>query len=107
MEQASDPKPQRGMKLDEDDRLRRQVIEGLMCHGEIRFDEFDGNGFVFQEYFKDAREAFEGFEADGLIRLGPDCIKLTDSGRLFMRNLAMPFDRYLQSSSTPRFSRTV
>ena len=107
LEQASDPKPQRGMKLDEDDMLRRQVIEGLMCHGEIRFDEFDGNGFDFQDYFKDTREAFEGFEADGLVRLDQDCIKLTDSGRLFMRNLAMPFDRYLQSSSTPRFSRTV
>ena len=95
------------MKLDEDNRLRKQVIEGLMCHGEISFDEFGRNGFDFQEYFKYAREAFEGFEADGLVRLGPDCIKLTDSGRLFMRNLAMPFDRYLQSSSTPRFSRTV
>ena len=95
------------MKLDEDDRLRGQVIEGLMCHGEIRFDEFDGNGFDFQEYFEDTREAFEGYEADGLVRLGPDCIKLTDSVRLFMRNLAMPFERYLQSSSTPRFSRTV
>ena len=47
LEQASDPKPQRGMKLDEDDRLWRKIIEGLMCHGEIRFDEFDGNGFDF------------------------------------------------------------
>ena len=95
------------MKLDEDDRLRRQVIEGLMCHGEIRYDEFDGNGFDFQDYFKETRESLEGFEADGLVRLGRDCIKLTDSGRLFMRNLAMPFDRYLQSTSTPRFSRNV
>ena len=95
------------MKLDEDDILRRQVIDGLMCHREIRYDEFGGSEFDFQEYFKDAREAFEGFEADGLVRLGPDCIKLTDSGRLFMRNLGMPFDRYLQSKSTPRFSRTV
>ena len=95
------------MKLDEDDRIRRQVIEGLMCHREIRFDEFGGSEFYFQEYFKDTREAFKGFEVDGLVCLGPDCIKLTDSGRLFMRNLAMPFDRYLQSSSTPRFSRTV
>lgn len=107
LEQASDPKPQRGIKLDEDDMLRRQVIEGLMSNGEICFDEFGGNGFYFQDYFKDTREALEGFEADGLVRLGPDCIKLTDSGRFFMRNLAMPFDRYLQSSSTPRFSRTV
>ena len=95
------------MILDEDDRLRRQIIEGLMCHGEIRFGEFGRNGFDFKDYFKDAREAFEGFEADGLVRPGPDCIKLTGSGRLFMRNLAMPFDRYLQSSSTPRFSRIV
>ena len=78
-----------------------------MYHGEIRFDEFGGSGFDFQEYFKDTREAFEGFEADGLVRLGPDCIKLTDCGRLFMRNLAMPFDRYLQSSFTPRLSGTV
>ena len=61
LEQTSDSKPQRGMKLDEDDRLRRQVIEELMCHGEIRFDEFGGNGFDFQDYFKDIREAFEGF----------------------------------------------
>ena len=66
------------MKLDEDDMLRSQVIEGLMCYGEIRFDEFGGNGFDFQNNFKDTREAFEGFEADGLVRLGPDCIKLTD-----------------------------
>ena len=78
-----------------------------MCHGEICFNEFGGSGFDFQEYYKDAREAFEGFETDRLIRLDPDCIKLTDSGRLFMRNLAMPFNRYLQSTFTPRFSRTV
>ena len=51
LEQASDPKPHRGMKLDEDDRLRRQVIEGLICHVEIRFGEFGGNGFDFQDYF--------------------------------------------------------
>ena len=48
LEQASDPKPQRGIKLDEDDMLRRQVIEGLMCHGEIRFDEFGGKGLIFR-----------------------------------------------------------
>ena len=95
------------MKLDEDDRLRWQAFEGLMCLGEICFDEFSGSGFDFQDYFKYTREAFEGFEADGLVCLDPDCIKLTDSGRLFMRNLVMPFERYLQSSSTPRFSRTV
>ena len=95
------------MKLHEDDRLRRQVIEGLMCNGEICFDKFGRNGFDFQDYFKDTREAFEGFEAYGLVHLDPDCIKLTDSGRLFMRNLAMPFDSYLLSSSTLRFSRTV
>ncbi|MAA89830.1 MAG: oxygen-independent coproporphyrinogen III oxidase [Deltaproteobacteria bacterium] len=107
MEQVSDPKPQRGMKLDPDDQLRREVIERLMCHGEIRFDEFGQNDFDFREYFQEIWKPYEEFAKDGLVLIEPDRIKLTESGHLFMRNLAMPFDRYLQSSSSPRFSQTV
>ena len=107
LEQSSDLKPQKGIRLDEDDQFRRQIIDRLMCYGVIQFDEFTEKGFDFWDYFDDTREAFEGFAADDLVSLNPECIELTDNGRFFMRNLVMPFDRYLQHSSNPQFSLTI
>ena len=105
---ASDPVPHRRMFLDEDDRLRRTVIDTLMCHGEIPVAELESKqGFRFREYFHEAWPTLQEFADEGLITIAPDVISLNETGRLFMRNVAMPFDRYMNSSSTTQFSKTV
>lgn len=101
----------RGIWLDDDDRLRAKVIERILCHcvvvkGEIE-EEF---GVGFDETFADALEELRGPEADGLVRLLPDRIEVTALGRLFLRNLAMPFDAYLKKKepgARPVFSKTL
>ena len=99
---------QRGYRLSDDDRLRRELIMDLMCHGRIDFATFEaGHGIVFREYFADALAKLEEFVADGLLEIHSDAIVLLPQGHLMMRNVAMAFDAYLGGEQKVRFSRTV
>ena len=45
-----------------------------------------------------------------MVTIGPDRIEVTPLGRLFIRNLAMPFDAYLRRRAPgerPVFSKTI
>ncbi|MGB6484357.1 MAG: hypothetical protein WBE86_12805, partial [Candidatus Acidiferrales bacterium] len=47
---------------------------------------------------------------DGLVLLSASEIRVTPLGRIFIRNLAMPFDRYLREQkmdARPLFSKTL
>ena len=101
----------RGIRLDADDHLRAKVIERLLCHCVLVKREVEAEfGIDFDAYFADALEQLRGPEADGLVRLSADRIDVTPLGRLFLRNLAMPFDAYLQKrepGARPVFSKTL
>jgi coproporphyrinogen III oxidase-like Fe-S oxidoreductase len=46
--------------------------------------------------------------AEGLIRMADDTIQVTELGKIFIRNVCMGFDYYLQHDQGPRrFSRTI
>ena len=47
------------------------------------------------------------FEADGLVRRTPTGLEVTDSGRLFIRNIAMCFDNTLAPSGERKHSKTI
>ena len=65
-------------------------------------------GIDFDEYFADALEKLEPCRRDGLVELSPGEVRATPLGRIFLRNLAMPFDAYLAGASEkPVFSRTL
>lgn len=105
---------ERGYALDADDEIRRHVITELMCNGHLDVREVERRfGIVFAGYF--ARELAElsapgSPQADGLVVVGRDALDVTALGRMFVRNVCMVFDRYLQartSHSKPVFSRTV
>lgn len=97
----------RKRELDSDDLLRRETIETLMCQCHLPISALEeAHQFNFREYFKQEWEAMKLFEKEGLLELQPHQLKLTPLGVLFMRNIAMPFDRYLKSN-TPHFSKTV
>jgi len=98
----------RGYKLSEDDRLRRDVIISLMCHGRIDFAEMEKRyGIVFRDYFADSLAKLDEHVADGLVEIRDDAVVLLPQGHLMMRNVAMAFDAYLGGEQRGRFSRTV
>jgi oxygen-independent coproporphyrinogen-3 oxidase len=101
----------RGFRLSADDRLRRTVIGNLLCHGVVVKAEIERDfGIVFDETFSEALERLAPCAADGLVELSAAEVRATSVGRVFLRNLAMPFDAYLDSSPSPEkrvFSRTL
>jgi oxygen-independent coproporphyrinogen-3 oxidase len=107
--QAGGPATMRGFRLSDDDRLRRVVIQNLLCHGVIVKSEIEEQfGIAFDETFAAALDKLEPCRADGLVEISPREIRATSLGRIFLRNLAMPFDAYLGTpSEKPMFSRTL
>ena len=103
----------RGHELSADDRLRRDVILGLMCNGEVRKSAIEkAHGIRFDATF--ARELAElaPLAQDGLVTLHPERIEVTELGQLFLRNVALPFDRYFtqrkqDGDGKPAFSKTL
>jgi oxygen-independent coproporphyrinogen-3 oxidase len=101
----------RGYHLSEDDILRREVISRLLCHVVIVKDEISKKfGIEFDEYFAPELERLKIPEQDGLVHLGANEIRAAWIGRIFIRNLAMIFDPYLETQkadSKPLFSKTL
>jgi oxygen-independent coproporphyrinogen III oxidase len=101
----------RGYRLSEDDRIRRSVISRLLCHTVIPKRAVEGEfGIAFDDYFAPELERLAPFHADGLIVTTTDEIRVTMLGRIFIRNVAMIFDRYLaeqKMDSRPLFSKTL
>ena len=99
----------RGMRLSEDDQLRADLIQALMCQGEVPVAALERRyGIDFQAYFAESLARLRPLAADGLVRLAPGRIAATSRGRLLLRNIAMCFDRYLdQPAAQPRFSRAI
>ena len=101
----------RGYHLSQEDLLRRAVISRLLCHTVVLKDEISREfGVDFDEYFAEELRHLEPFREDGLILLERGEIRATWLGRIFIRNLAMIFDPYLekqQLAAKPLFSKTL
>jgi len=99
----------RGMRLDDDDRLRADLIGQLMCQGEIPVSALERRYAIdFNDYFGDAMERLQPLIDDDLVRRDEGRILATSRGRLLLRNIAMCFDRYLDRPGIPvKFSRAV
>ncbi len=99
----------RGLELSPDDELRAEVIQQLMCHGEVDAKQVALRyGIDFGRYFNDELEAMQRLVADGLVAYESGVIRATRQGRPLLRLIAMCFDRYLQSPAQPaRYSRAI
>ena len=102
----------RGMTLSDDDLLRADLIQQLMCQGEVPVAALERRYAIdFDAYFADALLQLEPLAADGLVRRETGRILATTQGRLLLRNIAMCFDKYLpppaSAEAMPRFSRAI
>lgn len=99
----------KSLQLCKDDKVRYDAIMQLMCKMGLSFKNMEEKwGIVFEEYFSESLSRLADLESDGLVRILPKEINITEKGRLFLRNIAMCFDRYLNTAKTaPSFSKTV
>lgn len=103
---------ERGIRLSDDDRLRRDAITRIMCDLVLDRDAFGARWNIdFDRYFADALPELEALATDGLIQLEGSQIRVTDTGRILLRNVAVPFDAWYRREATsndgPRYSRTL
>ena len=98
----------RGHRLDSDDVIRRQLINDLMCNLIIRIPEAASEvGAEYAANLEAIMNQLESFREDDLITpLEGGGYQVTPLGQLFLRNMAMLFDRYLPDQQVT-FSRTV
>ena len=100
----------RGMRMSGDDVVRADVIQRLMCDGEVCASEIERrHGIDFGAYFHEALAAMRPMAEDGLVRVDADRITVSSQGRLLLRNIAMCFDAYLDRPATVpvQFSRAI
>jgi oxygen-independent coproporphyrinogen-3 oxidase len=92
----------RGIALTADDRLRRAVIERLMCDLAVDL----GNLGADPDGFADELARLAAMEADGVVEINDGRVRVTEAGRPLLRSVCAVFDRYLDSG-VGRHSRAV
>ena len=98
---------ERGVALSEEDAERRHIIMRLMCDMGMNYAQLSEDlGYDVRDRFRTEFESLDTFEEDGLLSRSESGIEITSVGRLFIRNIAMTFDAYLEQGQE-RFSQTV
>jgi len=91
-------------KTNADDRLRRDIIMGLLCHLDIRFNELDQQHNIdSRTYLRQDLARLQPMCDDGLVNIDEHGVQITDSGRLLVRHACMAFDPYRQQDDQTRF----
>lgn len=98
----------RGVALDFDDRLRREVITRLICNFVLDIRRVQSAyGIDFKEYFHNELNGLLDMQRDGLVTIEDGVIRILPTGRLLIRNICMVFDRYLGQPGERRFSKVI
>jgi len=101
---------ERGVELSDDDYIRKQVIMELMANFAIDIKRVEKElNIDFKEYFKDSLNSLQEFVDEGLVEISDDKLKVSLTGTLLIRNIAMAFDAYMQKyiGNKKSFSKTV
>jgi len=105
----------KGMKLDDDDKMRREMILNLMCNLVLPWSSTEKAwGRPADQILAASLPALDPLIADGLCVVDDYGLHITDKGRYFVRNVAMTMDAYLgdgakamAKKSNVTYSKTV
>jgi oxygen-independent coproporphyrinogen-3 oxidase len=101
---------ERGYVLDDDDRIRRFVILSIMCNFELDLAELRRRfGIDYDAYFAAEDARLRETIDPGFYRREKEKLSVTPLGQVFIRNVCMVFDRYLEKTpgEKPLYSRTI
>lgn len=99
----------RGLELEPDDLLRAELIQQLMCHGQVNGRNVAAAyGIDFEREFSDEIAALQRLVDDGLAYFEDGVVSATRQGRPLLRLIAMCFDRYLKAAQQPaQYSKAI
>ena len=99
----------RGVALNQDDIIRREVIKKLICNFHLDIKKIEQQfDLVFTDYFAEDIQLLQCFIDDQLIELTAQTIEVKPKGRLLIRNICMSFDIYLRKKARQQqFSRVI
>ena len=98
----------RGLRLNRDDEIRRDVITKLICNFTLDYGVIEKRWDIsFSEYFKTELQQLQDMADDGLIELNDTQINVMPKGRFLIRNICMVFDIYMKQQQQARFSKVI
>jgi len=99
----------RGLVPDGDDRLRRAVIQQILCCAWLDFKDIENQFEIdFSRCFAKELDALAPLEQDGLLERRANGVAITPLGRLLLRNIAMLFDAHLAPSAmVTQYARSI
>ncbi len=90
----------RGFELDDDDAIRAAAIMEIMCQFKLDIGAFEARFKVdFASYFAYELKKLAAYERVGFVTVTPEAICVLPKGKIFVRAVAMQFDRYLRESA--------
>jgi len=96
----------RGVRLSDDDRLRRAIIERLMCDLAVDLDRVAAEHGASPERFRVELERIDMLSKHGLVWREQGRIVVPEAARPFLRSICAVFDRYLERAPA-RYSRAL
>lgn len=98
---------EKGVRLSRDDMLRRQVIKQIACQLELYIVDLESAyNICFYDYFASVVPLLQQASADGLLEIDAEKIRVTERGRLVLRNVCALFDARI-GDYAGRFSRAI
>lgn len=99
----------RGWRMTEEDHLRADIIQALMCNFRLSISEFEcRTGACFREMFAQELIELEVLADAGLVEVRDDALLVTLPGRMLVRIIAMVFDAHLRADRAQhRYSRVI
>jgi oxygen-independent coproporphyrinogen-3 oxidase len=104
--QLSELPIERGLKLSEEDKIRRFIILSFATQRRLDFEQLSIHfGINFREKFASELALLHGMRDIGLLHIDDQQIAITPSGRPFTRTVCTYFDSYLDSRLIARLAR--
>lgn len=99
---------EKGIVLSRQDLIIQDVISSLMCNLKLDFNKFNlKHNINFECFFEqELVKLNELFIEDDFINIQNNMLIITEIGRLFIRNIVMVFDKYLNKNNS-FYSKTV
>ena len=98
----------KGFVLNDEDHLRQFIINQLICHFSLSFNEVQQRfGVNPQQYFSEELEELAPMIEDGLLTVSAIGIRVHNAGRLLIRRICMVFDEYLKKGNQVRYSKVI
>jgi len=97
----------RGLVMTQEDLIRKQIINQLICHFYLDIPKLEEQWNIqFAHHFKAEIKQLEGMVKDGLLSIDERSIQVALRGRLLIRNICMVFDSYLKDNVV-KFSKVI